>query len=209
MTRHPGAVAFLSGLLLTGAPLSVEAKSNCDAQGGLYYLGNTRDDARSIWLSATSSGSFRLDAAQGNTTVDQWTKSQRGLNITASPFVSQGNGGVHKLFDTGGNKDCLIDSQNQKGGIQIPPQLGLPIGVKPPIGTLPPQRPPVGITPGLPIGVTPPIGTPPPQRPPEGITPELPGGVTPPIGTVPPQGITPGLPIGVTPPIGTLPPQRP
>src|SRR5262245_51488260 len=212
MNRHTSAIAVMSGLLLTGAPLSVEAKGNCDAQGGLYYLGNTRDDARSIWLSATSSGSFRLDAAQGNTTVDQWTKSQRGLNITASPFVSQGNGGVHKLFDTGGNKDCLIDSQNQKGGIQIPPHIVLPGGVKPPIGTLPPQRPPQGITPGLPGGVTPPIGTVP-QRPPQGITPGLPIGVTPPIGTLPPQrppeGITPGLPIGVTPPIGTVPPQRP
>jgi hypothetical protein len=127
--------------------------------------------------------------------------------------VSQGNGGVHKLYDTGGNKDCLIDSQNQKGGIQLPPHIVLPGGVKPPIGTLPPQRPPQGIMPGLPIGVTPPIGTVPPQRPPQGITPGLPIGVTPPIGTVPPQrppqGITPELPGGVTPPIGTVPPQRP
>src|SRR5215510_11584631 len=126
MTRHPSAVAFLSGLLLTGAPLSVEAKGNCDAQGGLFYLGNTRDDARSIWLSATSPGSFRLEAAQGNTTVDQWSKTHRGLNITASPFVSQGNGGVHKLYDTSGNKDCLIDTQNQKGGF-VPPHIILPI----------------------------------------------------------------------------------
>src|SRR5215510_3193073 len=126
MTRHPSAVAFLSGLLLTGAPLSVEAKGNCDAQGGLFYLGNNRDDSRSIWLSGTSAGSFRLDAAQGNTTVDQWTKSSRGLNITASPFVSQGNGGVHKLYDTSGNKDCLLDTQNQKGG-GILPHIILPI----------------------------------------------------------------------------------
>src|SRR5262249_19663435 len=144
----------------------------------------------------------------------QWTKSQRGLNITASPFVSQGSGGVHKLFDTGGNKDCLIDSQNQKGGIQLPPHIVLPGGVKPPIGTLPPQRPPQGITPGLPIGVTPPIGTVPPQRPPQGITPGLPGGVTPPIGTVPPQrppeGITPTVPpIGPPSPPTVTPPSPP
>src|SRR5215510_3986282 len=155
MTRHPSAVAFLSGLLLTGAPLSVEAKGNCDAQGGLYYLGNTRDDARSIWLSATSSGSFRLDAAQGNTTVDQWSKSQRGLNITASPFVSNGNGGVHKLYDTSGNKDCLLDSQNQKGGLQLPPHITLPNRppghAVPPIGGLFPGFRPPGAMPTVPV----------------------------------------------------------
>src|SRR5690349_10617559 len=109
MMRHPASnrwclTAVVTGLLLVGMPLSVEAKGNCSAQGGLFYLGNNNDDSRSIWLSGTSAGSFRLDAAQGNTTVDQWTKSNRGLNITASPFVSQGNGGVHKLYDTSGNK---------------------------------------------------------------------------------------------------------
>lgn len=117
--------SFLSGLMLAGAPLYAEAKGNCDAQGGLFYLGNTSDDSRSIWLSATSAGAFRLDAAQGNTTVDEWTKSGRGLNITASPFVSSGNGGVHKLYDTSGSKDCLMDSQNQKGGV-IPPHIVIP-----------------------------------------------------------------------------------
>jgi hypothetical protein len=213
-------------LLTAGAPAALQA-ANCGASGGLYYVGNTNDQSRSIWLSATSAGAFRLDAAQGNTTVDQWSRSSRGLNITASPFVSNGNGGTHKLYDTGGNKDCLLDTQNQKGGITLPPHIVLPglppqLAVPPiyvfpnfsrpvpPIANLPPRLPPQGITPGLPGGVTPPIGSLPP---PQGITPGLPGGVTPPIGSLPPklppQGITPGLPGGVSPPVAGAPPGSP
>jgi hypothetical protein len=220
--RRSHVVKALAGVLLGGMPVAVDAKNNCSAQGGLFYLGNTKNDARSVWLSATSPGSFRLDAAQGNTTVDQWSMSHRGLKVTASPFVSNGNGGVHKLYDTSGNKDCLITSQNQTGAVILPPHVTLP-GIRPPNIAVPPigdifpgfrppgampsrpVRPPQGITPGLPGGVTPPIGTLPP---PQGITPGLPGGVTPPVGTLPPQGITPGLPGGVTPPIGTLPPPQ-
>ena len=248
--RHPvtvhrrGLPAVVVALLLASTPLSVDAK-DCNSKGGLFYLGNTRDEAKSVWLSATSAGSFRLEAAEKSTTVDQWTKSRRGLNITGSPFVSNGNGGTHKLYDTSDNKDCLLDTQNQKGGINLPqlnfpnlkppsgvlPPIGtlfpnfvtglmptLPTrppgggGVTPPVGTLPPIRPPTGITPTLPGGVRPPIGVIPnlPTRPPTGITPTLPGGVTPPVGTLPPirppTGITPTLPGGVTPPVGTLPP---
>ena len=218
----------LMGVLLASAPLSALA-GNCDANGSLYYLGNTSNASNSVWISATSAGSFRLDAAQGNTTVDQWSKANRGLNLSLSPFVSNGNGGTHKLYDTTGNKDCLLDTQNQKAGITLPPHITfpnlkppglvvppigklfpgfstltpmLPGGVKPPIGTLP--KPPTGIMPTLPGGVTPPIGRLPPVT---GITPTVPGGVTPPIGTLPPvTGITPTVPGGVTPPIGTLPP---
>ena len=154
-----------------------------------------------MWLSATSAGSFRLEAAEKSTTVDQWTKSRRGLNITGSPFVSNGNGGTHKLYDTSDNKDCLLDTQNQKGGINLPqlnfPNLKPPSGVLPPIGQLFPNFV-TGLMPTLPSrppggGVTPPIGTLPPgggmpslpSRPPTGVMPTLPGGVRPPIGVYP------------------------
>ena len=186
----------LMGVLLASAPLSALA-GNCDANGSLYYLGNTSNASNSVWISATSAGSFRLDAAQGNTTVDQWSKANRGLNLSLSPFVSNGNGGTHKLYDTTGNKDCLLDTQNQKAGITLPPHITFP-NLKPPGLVVPP----IGklfpgfstLTPMLPGGVKPPIGTLP--KPPTGIMPTLPGGVRPPIGTLPPvTGITP-IPAG-------------
>ena len=185
----------LMGVLLASAPLSALA-GNCDANGSLYYLGNTSNASNSVWISATSAGSFRLDAAQGNTTVDQWSKANRGLNLSLSPFVSNGNGGTHKLYDTTGNKDCLLDTQNQKAGITLPPHITFP-NLKPPGLVVPP----IGklfpgfstLTPMLPGGVKPPIGTLP--KPPTGIMPTLPGGVTPPIGRLPPvTGITPTVP---------------
>ena len=210
--RRRSLPAAVVALLLASTPLSVDAK-DCNSKGGLFYLGNTRDDAKSVWLSATSAGAFRLDAAQGNTTVDQWTKSNRGLNITASPFVSNGNGGTHKLYDTSDKQDCLLDTQNQKGGINLPqlnfPNLKPPNSVLPPIGSLFPNFHGPGLMPTLPtrppggmpsLPTRPPTGAMPtlPTRPPTGVMPTLPGGVTPPIGTL--------LPGGVTPPIGTLPP---
>jgi len=164
----------------------------------LRFLGTTTDSTRSVWISGTSAGAFRLEAAQGNQTVDAWSKGRRGLRVSISPVVSNGSGGTHKLLeDTGGN-GCLLDTQNQQGGFVFPPVVRPPGSVRPPIGTLPPS----GIKPTLPGGVTPPIGT----LPPSGIKPTLPGGVTPPIGTLPPSGVMPTLPGGVTPPIATLPP---
>ena len=77
--RHPvtirrrGLPAVVVALLLASTPLTVDAK-DCGAKGGLFYLGNTRNDAKSVWLSATSAGAFRLEAAEKSTTVDQWTK---------------------------------------------------------------------------------------------------------------------------------------
>jgi len=64
-----------------------------------------------------------------------------------------------------------------------------PLGISPPIGTLPPVTPvpPIGTLP--PVRPVPPIGTLPPARP------------VPPIGTLPP--------VRPVPPIGTLPPVRP
>ena len=203
---------MLTALAIIGMPVAALA-GQCDASGGISYLGVTSNNSKSVWLSQTSPGSFELESAQGNQTVDQWSKNKKGLHLSLSPNVSNGNGGTHKLYDVGSSKPCLLDTQNQKAGFVFPPIFRPPPGwirppevtpitpELPPIGTLPP---PTGITPGMPGGMTPPIGTLPP---PTGITPGMPGGVTPPIGTLPPPtGITPALPGGVTPPIGTLPP---
>jgi outer membrane autotransporter protein len=196
-------------------------------------LGTSSDESRSVWLSSTTAGNFRLDSAQGNETVDSWSKTKRGLRLSFSPNVSNGNGGTHKLYNS---DDCLLDTQNQKGGIVFPPNItrppsfrpanpvtptipalpNLPAGVLPPIGALPPGTltPTMPTMPHLPGGVVPPIG----KLPPGTLTPtmpskpELPGGVVPPIGTLPPGTLTPtvpskpDLPGGVVPPIGTLPP---
>src|SRR5882672_10285053 len=170
----------------------------CD--GGLVFLGKTSDNSRTVWLSGTGAGSFELDAG-GNTTVDTWNKTRRGLHISLSPVVSNGNGNPHTLVGTTNGSNCTIDKQNQSGGITFPPNIQLPprlppiIGGRPPVGvmpTLPPggvAPPPVGVMPTLPPGgVAPPL---------VGVMPAVPGGVTPPIGT---------LPGGVTPPIAVLPP---
>ncbi|NRP19316.1 hypothetical protein LPJGGPFB_02571 [Ensifer adhaerens] len=210
-------------LCVLGSPLSAAAQ-NCNG-GGLSYLGNIRDGSNSVWLSGTPAGSFSLESAQGNQTVDTWSKSRRGLHLSVSPFVSQGNGGTHKLYDVSDGKPCLIDTQNQKRDFTLPPNINMPSivmpgRVVPPIGNIFPDfAPPASITPpigNLPSGVTPPIGslpggvTPPIGSLPGGVTPpigSLPGGVTPPIGSLP-GGVTPpigSLPGGVTPPIGSLP----
>jgi hypothetical protein len=217
----------LTLLCILGGPLSAAAQ-NCS--GGLTYLGNIKDGSNSAWLSGTPAGSFSLEAAQGNQTVDTWSKTRRGLHLSVSPFVSQGNGGTHKLYDVGDGKPCLIDTQNQKRDFTIPPNINLPSvtlpgRVVPPIGSIFPDfAPPISTLPGgvmppigqLPGGAVPPIGslpggvTPPIGQLPGGVVPpigSLPGGVTPPIGQLP-GGVTPPigqLPGGVVPPIGTLP----
>ena len=187
-------LSWLVSLACASFPVLAVAK-NCNTAGNLAYLGVLAGQTKSVWLSATSPGAFDLVSAQGNTTVDSWSRAKRGLHVSLSPNVSNGNGGTHKLYDSSG---CLLDTQNQKGGITFPPNINFP-------PTLPPSwRPPTGITPGLPIGVMPPIGTLPPLT---GITPEVPVAVRPPIGTLPPStGITPEVPVAVRPPIGTLPP---
>ena len=219
-------------LLLAAIPLPAVA-ANCKSSGGLTYLGNTRDQSKSVWLSRTDQGSFGLKSAKGSQFVDSWAvPPQRRLHISTSPEVSSGNGGTHKLYETSDNKPCLIDTQNQKRDWTIPPNiqlpnLQLPDNTLPPIGnlfpdfgrpTLPGQRPPTGVMPTLPG--RPPSGIMPslPGRPPVGIMPTMPGGVQPPIATLPPgtltptlpgrppTGVMPTLPGGVQPPIGTLPP---
>ncbi|CAN7169916.1 autotransporter outer membrane beta-barrel domain-containing protein [Rhizobium sp. LjRoot254] len=100
---------------------------NCDSRGGLAYLGNVKDGTRSVWLSGTTAGVFGLESAQGGQTVDNWTKDTRGLHLSLSPFVSNGNGGTHKLYDLSGKKPCLLDTQNQKRAL-IPPDFTFPEG---------------------------------------------------------------------------------
>jgi hypothetical protein len=153
----------LAVLAATGFSSLVQAKS-CNSQGNLRFVGTTADSARSVWLSATSAGAFRLDSAQGNQTVDSWRKNRRGLHLSLSPNVSNGNGGTHKLYDDSSSGGCLLDTQNQIGGFVLPPTFIPPTIARPPIGTLPPS----------------------------GLMPTLPGGVTPPIGTLPPEGLEPG-----------------
>ncbi|MDQ0317431.1 autotransporter outer membrane beta-barrel domain-containing protein [Amorphus orientalis] len=198
---------------LVDATLNSADAQNCRDQGGLRYLGNSTDSSQSIWLSGTVAGDFELEAAQGSQVVDDWSQARKGLHVSRSPVVSSGNGGTHRLFSTGGNKPCLIDTQNQRGGIALPPNVTLPGIVLPPIGSLFPDfqlpslpgggaTPPIARLPSRPgAGVTPPIAT----RPPSGVTPGVPS--RPPSGVVPPVGTLPSRPGGgVTPPIGTLPP---
>jgi hypothetical protein len=204
------------GLVLGSAgPLPhafAQGGGSCKSSGGLRFIGTTTDQSKSVWLSGTIAGSYRLEAAQGNQTVDSWDISRpRGLHISTSPFVSSGNGGVHRLFDVGGNKDCLVDTQNQKGGFTIPPNILLPPAVTLPGHVLPPPGSffPDFVTPMLPVRPRPPIAILPPSLPPTGITPTLPVRPRPPIATLPPSGITPSLPGGIQPPIATLPPSLP
>ncbi|RVR05623.1 autotransporter domain-containing protein [Sinorhizobium meliloti] len=150
---------YLGGALIAGIPgLSPTGEAfaaNCNSRGGLAYLGNTQEATRSVWLSGTSAGSFSLEAAQGNQTVDTWNKSRRGLHLSLSPVVSSGNGGTHKLYDTSTGKPCLLDTQNQKRGPR--PDITWPQGL-PDVGpqrvfpdfSLPDGRPDVGPQPVFP-----------------------------------------------------------
>ncbi|WP_272950647.1 autotransporter outer membrane beta-barrel domain-containing protein [Sinorhizobium meliloti] len=160
--HHCGRLAqstYLGGALIAGIPgLSPTGEAfaaNCNSRGGLAYLGNTQGATRSVWLSGTSAGSFSLEAAQGNQTVDTWNKSKRGLHLSLSPVVSSGNGGTHKLYDTSAGKPCLLDTQNQKRGPR--PDITWPQGL-PDVGpqrvfpdfSLPDGRPDVGPQPVFP-----------------------------------------------------------
>ena len=148
----------------------------CDAEGRLRFLGTGANGEQSVWVSRTSTGAFRLDAAQGNQTVDTWSKNRRGLHLSLSPVVSNGNGGTHKLYSS---DDCLLDTQNQKNGFVFPPGITRPPSFRPLI----PLTPSVPVLPELPGGVTPPIGT----LPPGTLTP---GAVQPPIATLPETPVT-------------------
>jgi hypothetical protein len=134
-THRRGGTFVAVALACTPAPA---LGKNCNS-GGLIFLGTNSDSSRSVWLSGTIAGSYRLDAAQGNQTVDAWSMTRRGLHVSISPVVSNGNGGTHKLYDTSDSKDCLVATQNQKGGFKFPPNISLPSpnlpgNVLPPIG---------------------------------------------------------------------------
>jgi outer membrane autotransporter protein len=125
-------------------------------EGRLVFLGLTNDSSRSVWLSVTTSGSFRLEA-QGQQIIDEWDRDNFGLHLSISPIVSQGNGGTHFLINAINNKK--LDSQNQKGGIVFPPLPDIPIdGLRPehPI-VVPPGEQPGETPPSTPV--QPPTGT--------------------------------------------------
>ena len=120
MTPALGSIAALS---ISGAAGSEVAAQQCGSSGDLIYIGRTRGEASSIWLSTSARGDFRLEAAQGNTTVDTWSQSRSGPHLSFSPFVSNGSGGVHRLFEIGAapnGRDCLVDTQNQKRNWSLP-----------------------------------------------------------------------------------------
>ena len=115
------AIPLVSVALVVGSSLPAVA-ANCKSSGGLLYLGNTINGSQSVWLSRTDLGSFELEAAQGNQTVDTWAvPPQRKLHVSLSPVVSNGNGGTHKLYETSDGQPCLIDTHNQKRDWVFPP----------------------------------------------------------------------------------------
>ncbi|HSW69766.1 MAG TPA: autotransporter domain-containing protein [Gammaproteobacteria bacterium] len=147
-------------------------------QGNLIFLGVNHTSTKSVWLSLTNAaGSFKLEGP-GNQLVDEWSENQRGLRLSLSPFVSQGNGGTHHLINSANNKK--LDSQNQNSDIVFPP--------------FPPWQPgepshPIVIPPGSP-------GTP---SHPIVIPPESPGTPTHPIVIPPESPGTPTHPIVISP----------
>jgi Autotransporter beta-domain len=189
MTLLRAGLAFAS-LLIVGNPVSAFAQS-CTASGTLTYLGVVRDVPRSVWLSETDQGSFDLVSAQNQQTVDSWdVPSSPGLHFSLSPVVAHGhNGGTHRLFEMSGGVPCLLDTQNQVGGFDLPSFIA------------PPHIPPIeDLFPEL---IEPPIG----MLPPSGMTPEIPG-VPPPIGMPPPGGVTPGARGVRQPPTATQPEEQ-
>ncbi len=114
------AIPLLSVALVIGSSLPAMA-ANCKSSGGLLYLGNTRDGSRSVWLSRTDLGSFELEAAQGNQTVDTWAvPPQRRLHLLSLAGGFQWQWRHPQALQTSGNQPCLIDTHNQKRGWHFP-----------------------------------------------------------------------------------------
>lgn len=110
---------FLPFLLFINIIVCFAAPPDNGLQGKLIFLGVNNTSTKSVWLSLTSAaGSFKLEGPS-NELIDEWSKDKRGLRLSLSPIVSQGNGGTHHLIDSDNNK--ILDSQNQKGGIVFPP----------------------------------------------------------------------------------------
>lgn len=106
-------ILFASNIAIAAPP---------DQPGNIVFLGVTSDGQRSVWLSFTTAGMFEVQAR--NTTVDQWTQSQAGLHVTLSPFVSNGSGDPHSLFQVINGSLVFLDKDNQQGGITFPPFPG-------------------------------------------------------------------------------------
>lgn len=141
---------FFTFFLLTDPAVCLAAPPDNDLRGKLIFMGVNNDSTKSVWLSlTTTAGSFKLEGP-GQEVVDEWSKDQRGVRLSISPVVSQGNGGAHHLLNAVNDKK--LDSQNQKGGIVFPPfpswQPGTP-------------TPPIVIPPGSPGTPTHPIVSPP------------------------------------------------
>ncbi len=89
----------------------------CNDSGRLTYAGRFADESASVWLSRSllsEARTFRLESAEQGVFSSTFAIPARGLHLSLSPSVSQGNGGVHQLYLNDTN--CFVDSQNQKGG---------------------------------------------------------------------------------------------
>ena len=100
---------------------------SCKSSGRLIFVGTLSNSSASIWLSATGPGSFNLEAAQGSQVVGQ-SGPERGADCTSRVRRTYPAATVttHKLNDMSDDKPCLIDTQNQKGGLAIPPNITCP-----------------------------------------------------------------------------------
>lgn len=95
-------------------------------RGRLVFLGKTANNQHSVWLSETHQGIFEIEARQQ--IVDEWTQSNPGLHVTLSPFVSNGSGDIHSLYEVVNGELVFLDKDDQQGGIIFPP---LPGGLPP------------------------------------------------------------------------------
>uniref|UniRef100_UPI003D241B75 hypothetical protein n=1 Tax=Aeromonas allosaccharophila TaxID=656 RepID=UPI003D241B75 len=147
--------------------------ANADPKGQIIFLGWTADLQHSVWLSGVSSGKFDVSSAKTNQPYDVWTQNHKGLHLTVSPEREEW-GGTHILYsyanvDTSINDRRFVDSDNQR-----PDRFTFPNHFTPPTLPIRPTLPGVeGVMPTLPSGVKPPIGT----LPPQGVMPTLPSGV--------------------------------
>ena len=59
-------------------------------------------------------------SSQQQLVVDQFSLAGGAFHVSVSPVVTSGSGGVHRLFEISGGKALLVDTQNQKGGVNVP-----------------------------------------------------------------------------------------
>ncbi len=115
---HRFILALTASFAVLPTPLALAA--NCNNSGALNYIGHFANDSASIWLSRSflsDTKTFRLEAAQQGVYASTFPIVGGGIHLSLSPSVSTGNGGTHKLYIL--PEECLVDTQNQKGGIVI------------------------------------------------------------------------------------------